>query len=86
MRLARLTVLAALDLALLAAPLAVAAQQAAKVFKVGDLHPRIGSEERLAALREAGYVESKNLVVASRAPSPPISPSSCPPHSNWSST
>ena len=53
-------------LGLLAAPLAVEAQQAAKVFKVGELHPGIGSEERLAALREAGYVESKNLVVERR--------------------
>jgi len=51
---------------LLAAPLAAEAQQAAKVFKVGELHPGIGSEERLAALREVGYVEGQNLVVERR--------------------
>ena len=50
----------------LAAPLAVEAQQAAKVFKVGELHPGTGSEERLAALREAGYVEGQNLVLERR--------------------
>jgi putative tryptophan/tyrosine transport system substrate-binding protein len=66
MRLARFAAPATLTLAVLAAPLAVAAQQAAKVFKVGELHPGIGSEERLAALRDAGYVESKNLVVERR--------------------
>ena len=51
---------------LLAAPLAAAAQEAAKVRKVGELHPGSGSEERLAALREAGYVEGQNLVVERR--------------------
>jgi putative ABC transport system substrate-binding protein len=50
----------------LAAPLGAEAQQAAKVFKVGELHPGTGSEERLAALREAGYVEGQNLVVERR--------------------
>ena len=49
-----------------AVPLAAAAQQAAKVFKVGELHPGTGSEERLAALREAGYVEGQNLMVERR--------------------
>jgi len=39
---------------------------AAKVRKVGELHPGTGSEERLAALREAGYVEGQNLVVERR--------------------
>jgi len=51
---------------LLAGPLVAEAQQAAKVFKVGELHPGIGSEERLAALREVGYVEGQNLVVERR--------------------
>ena len=51
---------------LLAAPLAVEAQAAGKVPKVGELHPGIGSEERLAALREVGYVEGQNLVVERR--------------------
>jgi putative ABC transport system substrate-binding protein len=50
----------------LAAPLAGEAQQTAKVLKVGELHPGTGSEERLAALREAGYVEGQNLVVERR--------------------
>jgi putative ABC transport system substrate-binding protein len=53
-------------LGLLAMPLAAEAQEAAKVLKVGELHPGIGSEERLAALREAGYVEGQNLVVERR--------------------
>jgi len=42
------------------------AQQAAKAFKVGELSPGTGSEERLAALHEAGYVEGQNLVVERR--------------------
>ena len=50
----------------LAAPLAPEAQQTAKVLKVGELHLGTGSEERLAALREAGYVEGQNLVVERR--------------------
>ena len=50
----------------LAAPPAAGAQQAAKVLKVGELHPGTGSEERIAALREAGYVEGQNLVVERR--------------------
>ena len=67
MRLTRLTALATLVLALFSPRRSPPqAQQAAKVFKVGELHPGIGSEERLAALREAGYVESKNLVVERR--------------------
>jgi putative tryptophan/tyrosine transport system substrate-binding protein len=62
----RRTFLAGMGTALLAAPLAAEAQQVAKVFKVGELHPGIGSEERLAALREVGYVEGQNLVVERR--------------------
>ena len=50
----------------LGVPLGAEAQQAAKVFKVGELSPGTGSEERLAALREAGYVEGQNLVVERR--------------------
>ena len=42
------------------------AQHGAKVFKVGELSPGTGSEERLAALREVGYVEGQNLVVERR--------------------
>ena len=62
----RRTFLAGTGAVLLAAPLAAEAQQAAKVLKVGELHPGVGSEERLAALREAGYVEGQNLVVERR--------------------
>ena len=58
--------LALVPASLLAAPLAAGAQQAGKVFKVGELHPGTGSEERLAALREAGYVEGQNLIVERR--------------------
>ena len=58
--------LAGTSAVLLASPLAAEAQQAAKVFKVGELHPGSGSEERVAALREVGYVEGQNLVVERR--------------------
>ena len=51
---------------LLASPLAAEGQQVGKVRKVGELHPGSGSEERLAALREVGYVEGQNLVVERR--------------------
>jgi hypothetical protein len=44
---------------LLVAPLAAEGQQGGKVCKVGELHPGSGSEERLAALREVGYVEGR---------------------------
>ena len=46
----------------LGVPLGAEAQQAAKVFKVGELNPGTGSEERLAALREAGYVEGRTCL------------------------
>ena len=62
----RRTFLASSGSVLLAAPFVAEAQQAAKVFKLGELHPGIGSEERLAALREVGYVEGQNLVVERR--------------------
>jgi putative ABC transport system substrate-binding protein len=51
---------------LLAGPVAADAKQAAKVFRLGELHPGIGSQERLDALREVGYVEGQNLVVERR--------------------
>jgi putative ABC transport system substrate-binding protein len=56
----------ALALGVFSAPHATEAQEAAKVRRVGELHPGSGSEERLAALREAGYVEGQNLVVERR--------------------
>ena len=62
----RRTFLAGTGAVLLAVPLVAEAQQAPKVFKVGELHPGIGSGERLAALREVGYVEGQNLVVERR--------------------
>src|SRR5262249_3083008 len=37
-----------------------------KVYKIGVLHPGSGSEERLAAVREAGYIEGRNLVIEPR--------------------
>ena len=55
-----------LALGILSVPPATGAPQAGKVYKVGVLHPGSGSEERLAALREAGYVEGQNLVIESR--------------------
>jgi putative ABC transport system substrate-binding protein len=45
---------------------AIRAPQPGKVYKIGVLHPGNGSEERLAALREAGYVEGQNLVIEPR--------------------
>jgi putative ABC transport system substrate-binding protein len=62
----RRTFLASSGSVLLAAPFVAEAQQVVKVFKLGELHPGIGSEERLAALREIGYVEGRNLVVERR--------------------
>jgi putative ABC transport system substrate-binding protein len=56
----------ALVLGVFSAPRTIEAQGAAKVRKVGELHPGTGSAERLAALREAGYVEGQNLVVIRR--------------------
>jgi putative ABC transport system substrate-binding protein len=54
-------------LGLVLAPLAVEAQQAGKVYRIGYLSPRAGSEAREEAFREAlrqlGYVEGQNLVV-----------------------
>ena len=56
----------ALALGVVSAPRITEAQAASKVLKVGELHPGTGSEERLAALREAGYVEGQNLIVERR--------------------
>src|SRR5262245_41565839 len=47
-------------------PPATGAPQAGKVYRIGVLHPGSGSEERLAALREAGYIEGQNLVIEPR--------------------
>ena len=62
----RRTFLAGTGAVLLASPLAAEGQQVGKVRRVGELHPGNGSEERLAALREVGYVEGQNLVVERR--------------------
>jgi putative ABC transport system substrate-binding protein len=58
--------LVALVLGVFSAPCTTEAQGVAKVRKVGELHPGTGSAERLAALREAGYLEGQNLVVVRR--------------------
>jgi putative ABC transport system substrate-binding protein len=72
MRFARLTVLALLALALLAAPLAAEAQQPGSVHRIGYLQPapRESTAHMLKALedglRELGYVPGGNLVVEYR--------------------
>jgi putative ABC transport system substrate-binding protein len=55
-----------LALGVLSVPPATGAPQPGKIYKIGVLHPGSGSEERLAALREAGHVEGQNLVIAPR--------------------
>ena len=55
-----------LALGILSVTPATGAPQPGKVYKIGVLHPGSGSEERLAALREAGYVEGQNLVLELR--------------------
>ncbi|HET7526500.1 MAG TPA: ABC transporter substrate-binding protein, partial [Burkholderiaceae bacterium] len=55
-------------LALGAAPLAAAAQQAAKVARIGYLSPNLASSPRLRdaflqGLRDLGYVEGRNVVI-----------------------
>jgi putative ABC transport system substrate-binding protein len=62
----RRTFLAGTGAVLLAAPFVGEPQQVGKLRKLGELHPGSGSEERLAALREVGYVEGQNLVVERR--------------------
>src|SRR5262245_10591332 len=51
---------------LLAAPLAAGAQPAGTKLKLGEVHPGTGSQGRLDALREAGYVEGQNLIIERR--------------------
>jgi putative ABC transport system substrate-binding protein len=59
-------------MALLAAPLAAAAQQAGKVHRIGFMSFNQGSgylaprEAFLQGLRDLGYVEGRNLVIESR--------------------
>src|SRR5262245_61900503 len=55
-----------LALGVLSVPPATGAPQPGKIYRIGVLHPGSGSEERLAALREAGYVEGQNLVIEAR--------------------
>jgi len=63
----RRTFLAGTGAVLLAAPLAVEAQQAAKVYRIGVLLPGAGVTDLLRqSLRELGYVEGRNLVIESR--------------------
>ena len=57
--------------ALLAAPLAAEAQQAAKVSRIGYLTPNVASNPRsseafLQGLRDLGYVEGRNVVIEYR--------------------
>jgi putative ABC transport system substrate-binding protein len=61
-----LSLVVLLAIGLLIASPATEAQPPGKVYRLGVLHPGSGSEERLAALREAGYVEGQNLVVERR--------------------
>jgi putative tryptophan/tyrosine transport system substrate-binding protein len=61
-----LALIVILGLGILSVPPATGAPQPGKVYKIGVLHPGSGSEERLAALREAGYVEGQNLVIEPR--------------------
>jgi ABC-type uncharacterized transport system substrate-binding protein len=70
----RVSMVAALALALLAVPLAAGAQQAGKVYRIGILSmlgeptwPAPGWKEFRQALRELGYVEGQNLVVEYRS-------------------
>jgi putative ABC transport system substrate-binding protein len=53
---------------LLAAPIAVEAQQAGKVYRLGILHPtnRVRTEAIRTALRDLGYIEGRNLLVEPR--------------------
>jgi putative ABC transport system substrate-binding protein len=74
MRPTRLTALAALALALLAAPLAVDAQQAGKVYRIGVLMTdtpqskwRDVNRGFLEKLRELGYVEGSNVAFEVRS-------------------
>jgi putative ABC transport system substrate-binding protein len=70
MRRARLTVLAALPLTLLAAPLPAEAQPAGKVARIGILSPSAAYAGRVAAIRQGlqalGYVEGRNITIEHR--------------------
>jgi ABC-type uncharacterized transport system substrate-binding protein len=61
-----LALIVILGLGILSVPPATGAPQPGKIYKIGVLHPGSGSEQRLAALREAGYVEGQNLVIEPR--------------------
>ena len=73
MRFARLTVVATLALALLAAPLAAEAQQAGRVYRIGYLsysspaasNPHLREAFR-QGLRELGWVEGQNITIDAR--------------------
>jgi putative ABC transport system substrate-binding protein len=77
MRLARLSALVIITLALLAAPLAADAQPAGKVYRIGFLHngqpppfgppnPRSNFGAFRQGLFELGYVDGRDLVIESR--------------------
>jgi putative ABC transport system substrate-binding protein len=73
MRLTRLTALAVIALALLAAPLVAKAQSVAKVYRVAWLTPAVAPPDvlELRALREGlrslGYMEGANLLLEVRS-------------------
>src|SRR5262245_34407434 len=56
-----LSLVVILAIGILSVP-ATGAPQPGKVYKIGVLHPGSGSEERLAALLAAGYIDGRNLV------------------------
>src|SRR5262249_39497789 len=61
-----LSLVVILALGVLSVHPATGAPQPGKTYRIGVLHPASGSQERLAALREAGYVEGQNLVIETR--------------------
>jgi putative ABC transport system substrate-binding protein len=67
----RRTFLGAIPLAVVTAPLAAEAQQAAKIARIGYLAPALAAGPVLEAfrqgLRDLGYVEGRNLVIEYRA-------------------
>ena len=68
MRLARLTALAVLILALLAAPLAAEAQPAGKIARIGiTVTSDTSYDAFLQGLREASWVQGQNLIVERRS-------------------
>jgi putative tryptophan/tyrosine transport system substrate-binding protein len=71
MMIIRAALAAALVLGLLASPLAAEAQQAAKIARIGYLHPNLapGPHQHEAfrqGLRDLGYVEGRNVVIEYR--------------------